>query len=55
MSLFTIFVSEFKSDEVLFCFEDIGLGFEMVFILLLGYIETHDLSLSSSPFLLFPT
>lgn len=30
MSLFTIFVSDFKSDEALFCFEDIHLEFEMV-------------------------
>lgn len=30
MSLFTIFMSDFKLDEALFCFEDIQLGFEMV-------------------------
>lgn len=30
MRLFTVFVSDFKSDEALFCSEDIHLGFEMV-------------------------
>lgn len=53
----SVFVSDFKSDQALFCFDDIHLGFaiyEMIFILFQGYVKIGDLSLSPAP-LLFPT